>query len=80
MQQHSLTWMRAIVASVLSFAVLVLVFLYIPHWILTVLHSPARDIRVWMATGWIALALGASCYAGWRATGSGSVSPPSRLQ
>jgi hypothetical protein len=65
-----LTWTRAILASALSFLVLVLVFLYIPHWILTALDSPARDIRVWMATGWIALALGVSCAVGWRTTGA----------
>jgi hypothetical protein len=75
MHQHSLTWMRAIVASVLSVAALVLAFLYVPHWILTALQSPSRDIRVWMATGWIALALGASCYAGWRATGPRNAPP-----
>jgi hypothetical protein len=70
--------MRAIGASVLSFATLVLAFFYVPHWILTALHSPSRDIRVWLATGWIAIALGASCYAGWRATG-GSRSAPSPI-
>jgi hypothetical protein len=64
-----LTWTRAALASALSFVVLVLVFLYIPHWILTALESPARSIRVWMATGWIALALGLSCAVGWRSTG-----------
>jgi hypothetical protein len=62
------TWTRAILASALSFLALVLVFLYIPHWILTALDSPARDVRVWMATGWIALALGVSCAVGWRTT------------
>ncbi len=78
MPQHSLTWLRATVASVLSFGALVLMFFYVPHWILTALHAPSRDIRAWMATGWIAIALGASCYAGWRATGRSTTSAPAQ--
>ena len=70
MRETPLTWMRAVIASVLIFLVLALVFLYVPHWILTALRSPSREIRVWMATGWIALALGASCFVGWRSTGA----------
>ncbi|MDZ7630238.1 MAG: hypothetical protein U5K74_02475 [Gemmatimonadaceae bacterium] len=72
MRQTPLTWIRAVVASVLVFLLLALAFLYVPHWILTALSSPSRDIRVWMATGWIALALGASCVVGWRSTGARS--------
>jgi hypothetical protein len=68
MQQSSLTWTRASIAGLLVFLVLVLAFLYVPHWILTALSTPSRGIRVWMATGWIALALGVSCYVGWRST------------
>lgn len=68
MRQTSLSWVRAVVASVLTFLVLVLAFFYVPHWILTVLSAPGRGIRVWMATGWIALAFVASCIVGWRST------------
>jgi len=69
MRQTPLTWMRAVIASALTFLLLVLAFLYVPHWILTALGTPSRGVRVWMATGWIALALGASCLVGWRSTG-----------
>jgi len=70
MRQTPLTWIRAIIASALTFLLLVLTFLYVPHWILTALSSPSREIRDWMATGWIALALGMSCVVGWWSTGA----------
>lgn len=70
MRQTSLSWARAVVVSALTFLLLVLAFLYVPHWILTAMSAPARGVRVWMATAWIAFALGASCVAGWRSTGS----------
>jgi hypothetical protein len=75
MHQTPLTWMRAAIAGALSFMLLVLAFLYIPHWILTALNSPSRDIRVWMATAWIAVALTVSCVVGWRATGARPPAP-----
>ncbi|MCC7054338.1 MAG: hypothetical protein IT355_13810 [Gemmatimonadaceae bacterium] len=68
MHQSRLSWMRAAGVGAGAFAVLALAFLFVPHWILTGLTAPARGVRVWMATAWIALVFGASCVAGWRAT------------
>lgn len=73
--QTPLTWPRAVVAGTLTFFVLVGAFLYIPQWLLNGLASPARGIRVWMATVWIALALVASCLVAWRVTGSRRAAP-----
>ncbi|MCC6244535.1 MAG: hypothetical protein IT353_16955 [Gemmatimonadaceae bacterium] len=75
MTQQSLTWWRALALGVLTFAVTILVFLYIPHWILTALNTPSRGIRVWMATGWIALALILSGIAAWRSTAAAPQAP-----
>jgi hypothetical protein len=49
--------------------VLVLLFFYVPHWILSRLHVPGRDVRVWLASGWVVAALAASAYVGWRTSG-----------
>lgn len=70
MRQPSLSWSRAALAGALTFGVLVLAFFYVPHWILTGLTVPARGVRVWMATAWIAMAFVGACVAGWRSTGA----------
>lgn len=61
--------MRAALVSILTLAVLVLAFFYVPHWILTKPSVPARGARVWIATAWVALAFAASCYAAWKSSG-----------
>ncbi|MCU0625973.1 MAG: hypothetical protein MUF21_05730 [Gemmatimonadaceae bacterium] len=38
-------------------ALLALVFLYLPHWILTALPAPGRDARALLASAWSAGAL-----------------------
>ena len=68
MTQHSLTWLRAVAVGALTFMVAVVAFLYVPHWILTSLTTPARGVRVWLATAWIAAALVISGVAAWRST------------
>jgi hypothetical protein len=62
-------WWRAAGVGLLAVLVLVLLFFYVPHWILTRLSSPAREWRVWLATGWVALSLVASSWVGWRTSG-----------
>jgi hypothetical protein len=56
--------------SVGALAVLVLLFFYVPHWILSALSSPPRGVRVWLATGWVGGALVACSYIGWRTSGT----------
>jgi len=63
------TWWRAAGVGLLAVLVLVLLFFYVPHWILTRMSFPAREWRVWLATGWVALALAASSWVGWRTSG-----------
>lgn len=58
-----------VLVSILTLAVLVLAFFYVPHWILTKPSVPERGVRVWIATAWVAFAFGASCYAAWRSSG-----------
>lgn len=69
------TWWRAGGVGLLAVLVLVLLFFYIPHWILTKLPSPAREWRVWMATLWVLLALAGSSWVGWRTSGPSRGSP-----
>lgn len=69
------TWGRAAAVGLLAVLVLVLLFFYVPHWILTKLPSPAREWRVWMATVWVILALAASSWVGWRTSGPSRQGP-----
>jgi hypothetical protein len=55
---------------------LVLVFLYVPHWLLTALPAGSRSAKAWLASGWVLLALAGCTYAGWRATARPATSPP----
>ncbi len=71
----STSWWRAAGIGLLAVLVLVLLFFYIPHWILTKLSAPAREWRVWMATGWVLLALAGSSWVGWRTSGPTRESP-----
>lgn len=66
---NATSWWQAAGVGLLAVLVLVLLFFYVPHWILTRLSFPARDARVWLATGWVLLALAASSYVGWRTSG-----------
>jgi hypothetical protein len=68
-------WGRAAGIGLLAVLVLVLVFFYVPHWVLTKLSTPAREWRVWLATGWVVFALAASSWVGWR-TSAPERTPP----
>lgn len=74
--ERGTTWWRAAAVGLVAVLVLVLLFFYVPHWILTRLSSPAREWRVWMATAWVLLALAASSWVGWRT----SAPDPGRAQ
>jgi hypothetical protein len=49
-------WLAAAAIGLGVSAVLALLLLYIPHWMLTKIPSLSRGIRVAMATGWIGAA------------------------
>lgn len=66
-----MTWTRAVAAGLGTFLVLVLAFFYVPDWILTFLTVASRGVRVWIATAWMALAFGVSCWAALRVSGRG---------
>ncbi len=68
-------WTHAVAVSALTLCLLVLAFFYVPHWILVELKTPARSVRVWMATAWTAAAFALACYTAWRASVSTPPSP-----
>lgn len=49
-----MTWPRAIAWAILTSALLTLVLMLIPHWLLTALPFGSRSVRVALATSWIA--------------------------
>lgn len=50
-----MTWPRAIALAIVASAVLTLVLMLIPHWLLTALPFGGRGLRVALATSWIAV-------------------------
>ncbi len=67
------SWPRALGVALVSMLVLVLVFFYVPHWILSVPSVPSRGVRVWLATAWVAAALAGCSHLGWRTSGARDV-------
>lgn len=70
-------WGRAMLAALGSAAVLVLLFFYVPQWILTALPVASRALKAWLASGWMMVALAIATYVGWRLTGAAR---PSRVE
>jgi type VI protein secretion system component VasK len=61
-----MTWARAGVMAILATVVMVLLFFYAPHWILTHVPALSRGVRAWLATGWSLAALALATWVGWR--------------
>ncbi|MCU0617782.1 MAG: hypothetical protein MUD17_11980 [Gemmatimonadaceae bacterium] len=61
---------RAGLVATLATVVLVLLFFYAPHWILTHVPALSRGVRAWLATGWSLAALALATWVGWRWSGS----------
>ena len=66
-------WGRALVLAMGTVVLLVAAFFYVPQFILTGLSGLSREARVWLATGWTALAFVLACAAAWRFTGPSPV-------
>jgi hypothetical protein len=62
------SWPRVALTTIGTLFVLILVFFYVPHWLLTHLGSVSRGARVWLATAWMALVFAMSCVAALRST------------
>lgn len=65
------TWGRAIGLAMVAAVTLVVLFFYVPHWLLTVLPIGSRALKAWLASGWVALAFVGCTWAGWRASAPG---------
>ena len=63
-----MTWGRAVGVATVAAAVLVVLFFYVPHWLLTALPLGSRALKAWLASGWVVLALVGCTWAGWRAS------------
>ena len=61
-----MSWGRAAFTAVSASLVLVLLFFYAPHWILTHVPALSRGVRAWLATGWSLGALALATWVGWR--------------
>lgn len=59
---------RALVLALAGFIGLVVLFVFVPDWLLRGLPWGERGARVWLATGWVGAAFFAVGYSGWRST------------
>lgn len=64
--EATMSWSRAIVLGSVAFVVVVVLFFYVPQFLLTGVTAIPRAARAWLATGWTLAALALCAWIGWR--------------
>jgi hypothetical protein len=71
----AVTWPRAAAVGTVAFLLLVALFFYVPQFLLAGPIGIVRGVRVWLATGWVLLALAGCAWIGWRTSAPAPTRP-----